>query len=480
MEEIKKIIKHINSEKIDKEDYYTLKESLNSLELKYLSNNLYSIFNHLEKKDDDEIKVIQENKVILSIKHSDINKINIKENEFRSNLITEDEFINEIKSKIQHKINEENIQINEEISFCRFNDINSFLGDVIEINYHTNVIHCLYCYLHFNECGNLKNNENMVILNGVHTLLGKVIINLDQLNLDDLLQNFIQQNKFLYLKENFNKFLYSEENLTKLNEILELRYFLAKENNCSLDLVMTDLQILHLLEKKDILSLDRLSSVVRGNFADFSFLFKNENKEKDVEILDEPTIINNFSKKVNCSTDEKEESVNKLTFSNKKIKKKKKESEENKNKIVRKKESIKNSIKSKVSKKSLTNKKEENKSKKSKEKILKNNEKKVTSNIKDNLEKNKKTNFNNKTKDNQINEQKNNTLKNINNTLKNNKKRKVNDNNKEDEKLKNKNTSSQQNEVSLKKETFNNKEKVEEIKEKVKKINLKTKRNKNK
>ncbi|RVD93058.1 hypothetical protein TUBRATIS_004230 [Tubulinosema ratisbonensis] len=461
MEEIKKIIKYINSEKIDKEDYYTLKDFLSNLESKYLTNNLYTIFSHLEKEDNEEIRIMQNNQTVFSIKQSDTHKINLKENEFRSNLISEKEFLNELKNKIKHKVNERSVEITEEISVCEFNDLNTFSGNVIKMNYTNNIIHCLYCYIHFVFSNCIKEDE-VFILNGDHTLLGKIVYNFSLLDIDSLLQNFIQQNKFLYLKENFNKFFYSEKNLTKLNEILELRYFLAKENNCSLDLVMTDLQILTLLEKKDILSLDRISSVVRGNFADFSFLFKNEVKECKIEKAETPLVVNNFSKSSNLS--EKQEDVNKLTFSNKKIKKRKekslskaetvrkKQKEGNKKKIAKKNEEFNKNSKINKNKDSLT----KNKSK-----------------LDDVKKESNKTKLNNKSKDSKLNKSKEIKLheKSFKEILESNKKRKINGKitlpiNDQKEKK----------DLSNKKINEEDEKNIKEIKKKVKKINLKNKK----
>ncbi|KCZ77342.1 hypothetical protein H311_01646, partial [Anncaliia algerae PRA109] len=217
----------------------------------------------------------------------------------------------------------------EEISYCKFNDFKTFYGDLIEANYVSNYFHCLYCYLTCKELNYVDDSEDIFIFNGIHTLLGEVIFDKEIFDITNLLQKFVEQNKFIYLEENFNKFLYTKENLTKLHEILELRYFLAKENDISLDLVMTDIQVLNVLESKNVLKLDRISSVVRSNFADFSYLFKNDAKDEDIEESNLiPPSDNNMDDDIEYTIPQEE--ATKLTFSTaNRTKKKKKKNKSN-------------------------------------------------------------------------------------------------------------------------------------------------------
>ncbi|KCZ80610.1 hypothetical protein H312_01985 [Anncaliia algerae PRA339] len=334
MDDIKKIINYINNETVSSEDFYILKNSLSELEAKYLGNNLFTILNHLEGKEKDCIDVYQEENLILSIKEPIRSKIDLRENEFRSNLISKAEFLDELRENLNQReinIKKSKSRISkEEISYCKFNDFKTFYGDLIEANYVSNYFHCLYCYLTCKELNYVDDSEDIFIFNGIHTLLGEVIFDKEIFDITNLLQKFVEQNKFIYLEENFNKFLYTKENLTKLHEILELRYFLAKENDISLDLVMTDTQVLNVLESKSVLKLDRISSVVRSNFADFSYLFKNDAKDEDTEesnLIPPPDNILD----VDIENTIPQEEATKLTFSTvNRTKKKKKKKKKNK------------------------------------------------------------------------------------------------------------------------------------------------------
>ncbi|KCZ74670.1 hypothetical protein H311_04362, partial [Anncaliia algerae PRA109] len=106
MDDIKKIINYINNETVSSEDFYILKNSLSELEAKYLGNNLFTILNHLEGKEKDCIDVYQEENLILSIKEPIRSKIDLRENEFRSNLISKAEFLDELGESLnQREIN---------------------------------------------------------------------------------------------------------------------------------------------------------------------------------------------------------------------------------------------------------------------------------------------------------------------------------------------------------------------------------------
>ncbi|KAM0684767.1 hypothetical protein COBT_004025, partial [Conglomerata obtusa] len=84
------------------------------------------------------------------------------------------------------------------------------------------------------------------------------------------------------------------DNRNYVNEIIKLRYFIAKNNNESIDYVMTDKQLIDIIYTKPINrqdfidSLGRMSALVREHMCDIILIIKKimeaNNEQNNIEI----------------------------------------------------------------------------------------------------------------------------------------------------------------------------------------------------